>query len=166
MGFLDDVGKFFNDMSGGGESENDENDDDYDDEASVPTTQILSIPVESMKQGGLRLYLTFYLMGMQNTPEKGSWRTSQPDENYSIELYYQDMTGALAIRLLENEFRLERLGSTPSNKYLMQESVIVQGILDELDTCLSEGDAKATDRLIQLQTPNALEKARDSVSFG
>jgi hypothetical protein len=88
---------------------------------------IASIQVRSIKLGGLRLFLMFYLMGMQNTPDKGSWRADQPStEEYLLEMYYHDATGMISIELMEEEIRITRCGSVPSTAYLMHESVVVQ----------------------------------------
>ena len=48
--------------------------------------------VESLKPGGLRLFLMFYLMGEQNTPDKGSWKAHQPDSPPSPMIPYSSST--------------------------------------------------------------------------
>lgn len=169
-GFFDDIGKFFDDMSG----KNKPNDissydkDDDNDDGYAGSTRLLSIPVESIKPGGLRLFLMFYLLGMQNTPERGSWKADQPTtEEYVLDMYYQDRTAALMVTLSEEQITIDRMGSTPSTSYLMQESVIVDGILDELQACATQKDIADRDRLLILPEPkDAIEKARDSLAFG
>merc|ERR1711935_739241 len=96
-------------------------------------------------------------MGMQNTPDRNTWRADQrlmsspthryddddDDEikttSYVLEMLYDtDRTGMLQIELISNndddsgEIRLYRCGSRPSTSYLMQESLIVDGLLNEL----------------------------------
>lgn len=109
----------------------------------------------------------FYCIGMQNTPDRKSWRADQPSkEEYVIEMLYKDATGMLTVELLEHEIRIDRLGSLPSTQYLMQESVIVQGILDELDKCASEESVAEANRLLIPNPRDAIDAARSAVSFG
>mmetsp|Transcript_12044 Transcript_12044/g.22743 ORF Transcript_12044/g.22743 Transcript_12044/m.22743 type:complete len:108 (+) Transcript_12044:133-456(+) len=106
-------------------------------------------------------------MGEQNTPDKGSWRANQVGDN-GIDVYYHDRTGALMINLSEDDGRItiDRLGSAPSMQYLMQESVIVGGLLDELESIASDGEIDEPNRLIRLAAPgNAIKNARESLSF-
>jgi hypothetical protein len=73
------------------------------------------------------LFLMFTLLGMQNTPEKKSWRADQPSEDdYVLEMLYHDSSGVITIELMDEEILITRCGSVPSTAYLMQESVIVQ----------------------------------------
>mmetsp|Transcript_23948 Transcript_23948/g.49259 ORF Transcript_23948/g.49259 Transcript_23948/m.49259 type:complete len:569 (+) Transcript_23948:42-1748(+) len=55
----------------------DRDNDDDDDELPAGTSLLLKIPAKQMKPGGLRLFLMFYLMGMQNTPDRNTWRADQ-----------------------------------------------------------------------------------------
>lgn len=88
-----------------------------------------------MKTGGLRLFMTFYLMGMQNTPNSNSSKADQPmkntSENYNIDsnnegaqpeevldFYYHDRTPMLSIVLSESQITIKRIGSTPLTSYL------------------------------------------------
>ena len=122
--------------------------------------------VQSIKPGGLRLFLMFYLMGMQNTPDRNSWRADQPTrEEYVVEMFYHDATGMLSVELLDDEIKIIRTGSRPSTTYLMQESVIVQGILDELNQCAFDENVAESDRLL-LTKPDAIDIARSELSFG
>jgi hypothetical protein len=181
--FFDDIGKFFDEMMSGNKNKpndnssynkaddddkDNDNDDDDDGYYYAGSTRLLSIPVESIKPGGLRLFLMFYLMGMQNTPAPGSWRAdTQPSkEVYVLDMYYQDRTGALTLTLSEKQITIDRIGSTPSTSYLMQESVIINGILEELQECATQNDVAEKDRLLLLPEPqDAIEKARDSLAF-
>ena len=166
--FFDDIGKFFDHLSG-----NNSNDGggDLQNGGEVPqylgNTRILSIPVESLKVGGLRLYISLYLMGQQNTPERGSWQAVQSGDS-GIDVYYRDQTGALLIELCEetNRILVDRLGTEPSNAYLMQESVIIDGLLDELDTISQDDEIPVQDRLIILKEPgDAIDKVREGLAF-
>lgn len=109
----------------------------------------------------------FYCMGMQNTPDRGSWQANQPSsEEYVVEMYYRDASAMLSVELLEKEILIKRCGSIPSTSYLMQESVIVQGILDELHQCAFDDSVPTADRLLVPDPTNAIELARGSLSFG
>lgn len=196
-------------------------DDDEEDELPAGTSLLFRIPAKQLKPGGLRLFLMFYLMGMQNTPDRNTWRADQrlmsvnvapkgfeldldddDDENASGEeqeeektyvlemLYDKDRSGMLQIELLpadqrrrrRAEIRIYRCGSRPSTSYLMQESVIVDGVLDELQNISGEKKDTATaippsdsdpeeeaiadeDRLLITDPPNAIEAARESLAF-
>ena len=164
--FFDDVGKFFEQM--GGKDDSNESESDEDDNEYAGATRLLTIPAKSIKPGGLRLLLMFYLMGQQNTPEPGSWKADQPTtDEYVVDMYYHDRTAALMVKLTEDEISIDRIGSAPSNAYLMQESIIIDGILDELQVCVTQVDIKDEDRLLLLPEPqDAIEKARESLAFG
>mmetsp|Transcript_6510 Transcript_6510/g.14254 ORF Transcript_6510/g.14254 Transcript_6510/m.14254 type:complete len:234 (+) Transcript_6510:158-859(+) len=162
--FFDDIGKFFERM--GNNSDNDDAGEGTG-EQYLGNARILSIPVESLKVGGLRLYISLYLMGQQNSPEKGSWRAHQSGDS-GIDVYYRDQTGALLIELCEdtNRILVDRLGNQPSNAYIMQESVIIQGLLDELDVISQDEDIPLNDRLLVLKEPgDAIDVARESLAF-
>ena len=182
---------------------------DEEDELPAGTTMLFKIPARQLKPGGLRLFLMFYLMGMQNTPDRNTWRADQklmsvysspqiidgeddepPEEKqYVLEMLYDvDRTGMLQIELLpatprkpRAEIRIYRCGSRPSTSYLMQESFMVDGILDELQNIAGEKDLATTippsdsdphepeiaeeDRLLITDPPNAIEAARESLAF-
>jgi len=80
--FRDFVNKTFqnfnknNNIFGGEEGQGKSNNNNYNDEAGSFT--VVRIPVRSIKNGALRLFLMFYLIGMQNTPDKNSWKADQP----------------------------------------------------------------------------------------
>lgn len=133
----------------------------------ISYSTLLLLIVQSIKPGGLRLFLMFYLMGIQNTPDKGTWKANQPStEEYIVEMYFRDATAMVSIELLDHEIRISRCGSVPSTPYLMQESVIVQGILEELDRCAFDETVPVASRLLTPDPSNAIELARGSLSFG
>jgi hypothetical protein len=122
--------------------------------------------VRELKPGGLRVFLMFYMIGMQNNPDQKSWRADQPTtEEYLVEMRFHDSTGMLTVELLEDEIRILRCGSVPSTAYLMQESVIVQGVLDELHQCAFDESIPEEHRLLILETPDAIDLARGAVAF-
>ncbi len=103
-------------------------------------------------------------MGLQNTPEKGCWKASQSD-NSEVNLRYCDLTGSIIIRFTDGGISIDRLGSSPSMKYLMHESMILNGFLDELHAIVYGGDISVENRLLTLVDSNAIDKARGAVSF-
>lgn len=158
---FDGIGRFFS------SDNNDDHDRNTDDDSYLGSTRLVSLDVESLKPGGLRLFLMFYLLGMQNNPEKGTWRIDQPtSDEYIIDLYFHDQTGALMVRLAEDNVVIDRLGSTPSTAYIMQETVVVDGILEEMQRMATDCDIKRDDRLILLKDDSVITSARESLSFG
>ena len=146
--------------------QNNENADD--EELAAGTSRVLTIPVDSIKPGGLRLFLMLHLMGMQNTPDRGSWKADQPStDDYVLDFFYRDQSAILSISLLDDKITIDRVGSTPSNSYLMQETVIIEGILSELHQCAFDESVEEQNRLLILKEPkDAIEKARDALAFG
>jgi hypothetical protein len=123
-----------------------------------------------MKRGGLRLFLMFYLLGMQNTPNPKTWKAVQPtgEENDKfLYLYFYDQTAMISIELLEEEIAIRRVGSEPSTTYSMQETMILEGLLNELHQLAFDESIEETNRLLQLPEPkDAIEQARSALSFG
>jgi len=143
-------------------------DEYYNDNNAAGTFRIVTIPAKVVKPGGLRLFLMLYLMGLQNTPDKRTWRADQPStEEYVIDFWFHDKTGILTITLGENEIAIDRVGSSPSTAYMMQESVVVNGVLDELQQCVFDESIEEANRLLALEEPkDAIDRARDALAFG
>lgn len=121
---------------------------------------------KSMKPGGLRLFLSLHLMGQQNTPNKGSWKALQMEDGAALDMIFNDESGSLVLRFLDNKIAVDRVGKSPSLQYLIQESVILQGFLDELNTICFEGDVEEGNRLLVLDEPGDwIERARGTASF-
>ena len=166
-GSMDDLSNFFDGLGDNNNNESSRNAEIVEEIDGVYTgsKRIISIPAKTMKSGGLRLYCNLYLMGLQNTPEKGCWKASQSD-NSEVNLRYTDLTGSIIIRFTEDAITVDRLGSAPSMKYLMHESMILNGFLDELHAIVNDGDISEDNRLLTLLDDNEIENARDAVSFG
>lgn len=166
-GFFDEVGKFFDSMGAQDNDPKDKSDDYEEDDEYAGATRLLTIPAKSIKPGGLRLLLMFHLIGMQNTPQQNAWKADQPTrDEYVVDMYYHDRTAVLTVKLTEDEITIDRIGTAPSMSYLTQESIIVDGILDELQVCVSQEDIDDEDRLLLLPEPqDAIEKARESLAF-
>ena len=123
--------------------------------------RIFDVPVDSIKIGGLRFVLGLHLIGQQGTPEKGTWMANQADDGV-LDMYFKDETGKFSIALSENCISVDRYGPRPSLQYLLQESLILHGVLDEMNTLAFEGDDEIKDEN-RLLKPNdgAIEKARE-----
>lgn len=185
----DQFQKFWGDAIGGGNaaSSNNPNNNDKYSPNNNGIYQIASLPVQSIKLGGLRLFLMLYLMGMQNTPQPKTWRAHQPTTTVSydsnmggndedannnkhvLEMYFHDQTALFRVRLTPNAVVLERQGPTPSTAYLMQETLLVDGIWNELQVLATQADVPEDNRLVLLSQPQAqtaMDQARDALSFG
>ena len=129
-----------------------------DDNEDLTGTRVLEIPVTSLKQGGLRFTLGLTLIGLQ---DKGMWKATQTSDN-KLDVYFQDSSAMFQVVLEHNLIRVDRYGQ-PSLAYVLQESLVLHKILDELNTLCNEGEIEAEDRLLQLEDPGAIEKARDTL---
>jgi hypothetical protein len=127
-------------------------------------TTIFEVKAKEIKVGSLRFFLNIYLVGQANTPEKGAWQVLQNDEG-SLDLYYKDGTGMLSIKMAEYAITATRYASKPSLEYVLQESIMCHGLLDELNTLAFEvDDIEEEKRLIQLNEPkDAIDVARESL---
>jgi hypothetical protein len=143
------------------------NDDASDSDMAAGTLRLIELPVHDIKAGGLRLFLMFFLMGLQNTPEPKTWKADQPStEEYVLDFWFHDQTAVLSIELSNNAIILDRVGSAPSMQYLLQEAVVVESILDELERCANDDSVAQNDRLLRLKEQDAIERARDTLAFG
>lgn len=129
-----------------------------DDDEDLSGTRVLEIPVQSLKQGGLRFTLGLTLIGLQ---DKGMWKATQTSDN-KLDVYFQDNSAMFQVVLEHNLIRVDRYGQ-PSLAYVLQESLVLHKMLDELNTLCIEGDIESENRLLQLEDPGAIEKARDTL---
>eukprot|EP00986_Skeletonema_menzelii_P005793 scaffold2144_cov149-Skeletonema_menzelii.AAC.13 len=129
--------------------------------ASVPT-RLFNIPAQSIKPGGLRVVLGFHLIGLQNTPDQGSWKANQASDTV-LDMVFRDNSAKFSITLGVEGISVDRYG-TPSLPYLLQESVILHSVLDEISSIANGGDIEAKDRLLQLdESADAIEEARSTL---
>jgi hypothetical protein len=160
-----DLGSFFNNMFGAKEPE------------QPPGPKVMvDLDFTQMKLGGLRFTLALHMMGLQNTPTKGSWKANQASDG-TLDLFFQkdvdSSTGgsnSLAInfdddsRVGVQRLWIERWGSSqPSLQYVLQESLILHNLLDELEALATGNPEEVTDaasRLIILKDADAIEQAR------
>jgi hypothetical protein len=160
---FDDIRNFFDEFGG------DKNESEESDDLPAGMNRVATIPVQEIKPGGLRVFLMFHLIGTQNTPEKGTWWADQPlttADEHILDLRFHDRTAALTVTLHPDQITIDRVGSTPSTAYMMQEGVIIQGVLDELHECAFDEAIEEENRLLVLPDPkDAIEKARDALAF-
>lgn len=165
--FFDDAWKNF--LGDEGELSKTDNEDDDSDEYAAGEINVVTILVQEIKPGGLRLFLMFYLMGLQNTPDQGTWRANQPStDEYVVDFWYHDNSAVLSVTLSEEhkKIAIHRVGSQPSTGYLIQESLVVQGLLDELETMATDPDVAVENRLLIPATEDAIAMARNALAFG
>lgn len=166
FGGLENFFNFNNKLSRKKNDENKEgsNDDNVEDEEDYAgCTDIFKINVKSLKVGGCRLYLSLFFMGEANNPTKGSWKMNQNGDG-GIDMYYKDTTGALIIEFRDDAIVVKRLGSKPSMDYLIQESNMLNGVLDQLDEIAMDISIDESDRLICIDD-NEINAVRESLSF-
>lgn len=121
---------------------------------------ILDIPATNVKVGALRFLLQIYLVGIQNEPTPKSWLTKQGDDG-DLQVYFKDGTAMVSIDFQEYGVKVRRFGEKPSLQYMLQESILLHGILDELtNVALEVDDIDQEKRLLQLSDPNIIEQAR------
>lgn len=125
---------------------------------------VVDLPASTVKVGPLKFFLQIYLVGEQNKPVKGAWVLSSNDETGSLEMYYKDGTGMFSIGLNDNRVKIDRYGERPSLEYALQESVMLHGVLDELNQIAFEVEDIAKEkRLLQLVNEDAISKARETL---
>ena len=138
------------------ENENEESPSQSND-ASIPT-RVLDIPVASLKKGGLRFTLGLHLIGQQ---DNGMWKANQASDTV-LDMYYKDNSAMFSVVLEDDAIRVERYGK-PSLAYVLQESIVLHTVLDELNTLAFEGDIEVQNRLLQLSSDDAIGEARSSL---
>ena len=126
---------------------------------------VLELSASDLKPGPLRFLLNIYLVGEQNKPAPNSWLTRQGQDD-NLQIYYSDGSGMLSLDFDQpNKLRAVRYGEKPSLQYQLQESVLLHGILDELELVAfgsddEEEEIDASKRLIQFANDKAIEEVR------
>lgn len=93
--------------------------------------------------------------------DKGTWRPNQSTDS-QLDMYFKDNSAMFSLVLEDDSIRVDRYGQ-PSLAYVLQESLVLHNILDELDTLAFgvEENIQVESRLLQLEAPgDAIEKAR------
>ena len=125
--------------------------------------EVVNLPATVVKTGPLRFFLQIYLVGEQNNPSQGAWAFNNNDAG-SLDMYYQDGTGMFSIQMDDNNIKVLRYGQKPSLEYVLQESVMVEGVLNELNSIAFEvDDIEEEKRLLQFGDRDIIEKALDSL---
>jgi hypothetical protein len=128
---------------------------------------VVDLPASSVKVAPLKFFLQLYLVSEQNKPVKGSWVLSSNEEKGSLDMYYKDRTGMFSIGLNEKSVKIERYGERPSLEYMLQESVMLHGVLDELNQIAFEvEDIEKEKRLLQFMDEDSISKARETLPAG
>jgi hypothetical protein len=123
---------------------------------------VMELPVEDIKPKPLRFFLQIYIVGQQNSRQSQTWLPKESEEG-SLQVYFKDGTGMCNIVLGNDSIRIERHGQKPSLQYMLQESVMLHGVLDELNQVAFEvEDVKDGQRLLKLDKA-VLDKARDNL---
>ena len=128
--------------------------------------KVLEIPIKA-KKGGLRVALSFFLLGLQNEPSKGTWRFVQQDD-VPLGMIFKDESAMFSIGLGDESITIERHadpGKRPSLFYQLQESIILHKVLDELNAlAFGKGDdgqdIADDDRLLLLRGKDAIDEVR------
>jgi hypothetical protein len=124
---------------------------------------IFEIPTNDVKIGALKFLIQVHMVSQGNKPEKGTWFPKQNEEG-GLDLYFKDGTGMCTVAMTEYCVKAERYGSKPSLQYLLQESILLHSVLDELEkTAFEVDDIEQEKRLLTLRDPDGIEEARKSL---
>ena len=124
---------------------------------SSTNTPLVAI-VTNVKIGGLRFALGLQLVGMQ---DNGMWKPNETSSS-QLDVFFKDGSAMFSIKLRDDAIRIEREG-TPSLAYVLQESLILHKVLDELNTLATDGGIEQQNRLLQLASESAIEDAREKL---
>ena len=128
-----------------------------DNNSNNPVVNVLEIPTKVLKTKPLKFFLQIFFAGQQNTPFQGAWllNANEEVEEY-LEVYFGDGSGMLSVQFDTGYgLRIQRKGKQPSLRYMLQESVLLHKVLDELEAMAfgngdDDGDdVKDEDRLLQ-----------------
>ena len=129
-------------------------------QSSSSSRTVFEIPAINVKVGAIRFLLNIHLVAFQNKPEKGTWFPKQGSSD-DLDFYFKDGSAKLSLSFSEYAIKAERLGVKPSRLYLIQESVLLHEVLDELNKLAFEVDNVEGDKkLLQLKDSDSIEKAR------
>jgi hypothetical protein len=141
---------FFSNLFGGNKAEADPN---------VPTI-LFEIPTTNVKIGALQFVIQIHMVSVGNKPEPGTWFPKQNSDG-GLDLYFKDGSGMCTIVVSEYTIRAERYGVKPSLQYLLQESVLLHSVLDELEkTAFGVEDIEEEKRLLRLREKDGIDNAR------
>lgn len=128
---------------------------------NVPKT-VFEIPAKDVKIGALQFLIQIHMVAEGNKPTQGTWFPKQNDDG-GLDLYFKDGTGMCTLVVTEYMIRADRYGSKPSLQYMLQESVLLHSVLDELaKTAFDVDDIEEDKRLLRIE-PDAIDKARSAL---
>jgi hypothetical protein len=102
-----------------------------------------------------------FLVGEQNNPSEKSWLTKQADSG-ELQVYFRDGTAMFSIELLDSRITFTRHGEKPSLPYMLQESILIHGVLDEIQNAATVEDIEVEKRLLQVDN-TAIDGARKTL---
>lgn len=119
--------------------------------ASSPGVETLfTLPTTTLKKGPLQFFLKIFLVAAQNEPTPGSWAIGGDESNLdSINAYYKDGTGMVSVVLNDGNIEIQRHGKSPSLQFVLQESLLLHGLLDELQSLAENEEVEKEKRLVQ-----------------
>jgi len=138
-----------------------------------PVADVMNIPAKVIKTKPLKFFLQLFFVGKQNEPFKGAWLLNANEEvEECLEVYFSDGTGMLSVQFdPDYGLKIQRKGKRPSLQYMLQESVLLHLVLDELEAiAFGQGDddgqdVKEEERLLQFTDENRdiLSRAREKL---
>ena len=126
---------------------------------------LFTLPTTRLKKGPLQFFLKIYLVAAQNDPTPGSWAIGGAESNLdSIQAYYQDGTGMVSVILNDDNIEIQRHGQSPSLQFVLQESLLLHGLLDELQSLAENEEVEEEKRLVQWANgKQTIEDARSTL---
>ncbi|KAL3938101.1 MAG: hypothetical protein SGBAC_006907 [Bacillariaceae sp.] len=111
---------------------------------------LFTLPTTTLKKGPLQFFLKIFLVAAQNEPTPGSWAIGGDESNLdSINAYYKDGTGMVSVVLNDGNIEIQRHGKSPSLQFVLQESLLLHGLLDELQSLAENEEVEKEKRLVQ-----------------
>lgn len=126
---------------------------------------LFTLPTTRLKKRPLQFFLKIYLVAAQNEPTPGSWAIGGDEGNVdSINVYYKDGTGMVAVILNDKDIEIQRHGKSPSLQFVLQESLLLHGLLDELQSLAENEEVEEVKRLVQWANgKQTVDDARDKL---
>ena len=77
-----------------------------------------------------------------------------------LDMFFKDNSAMFSLILEDESVVIDRYGK-PSLAYVLQESLVLHSVLDEIQTLVFDGDIEDENRLLRLEEPgDGIEKAR------
>ena len=99
---------------------------------------------------------------MISLQDKGTWRANEASTT-KLDMFFKDNSAMFQLVLDNDKIYVDRYGQ-PSLAYVLQESLVLHSILDEIcSLAFGVDDIDAENRLIQFDDPDAIEQSRSSL---